>query len=193
MVIEKFKCKLTDASTIQERLFSASKAARKKRKQAAEDNACFVAKVTAVVESEGETAREDGMQDVDVADTTAAVVEGGGDVGDDGPNTDSSNVRECLRRERATMLMCSCLCLSCIFVSMSQDRAFVSVSAADSPSALSILLLQSSLSRLFILLPLFRRLHRLMYRMSGLRQMSRRQLTFLSGYGTSWQTMTPLP
>ena len=117
VVIEKFKCKLTDASTIQERLFSASKAARKKRKQAAEDNACFVAKVTAVVESEGETAREDGMQDVDVADTTAAVVEGGGDVGDDGPNTDSSNVRECLRRERATMLMCSCLCLSCIFVS----------------------------------------------------------------------------
>ena len=56
-----------------------------------------------------------------LTDTTAAVVEGGGDVGDDGPNTDSSNVRECLRRERATMLMCSCLCLSwclsCIFVS----------------------------------------------------------------------------
>ena len=52
-----------------------------------------------------------------LTDTTAAVVEGGDDVGDDGPNTDSSNVRECLRRERATMLMCACLCLSCIFVS----------------------------------------------------------------------------
>ena len=115
-------------------------------------------------------------------------------VGDGGPNTDSSNVRECLRRERATMLMCSCLCLLVyICIKMSQDRAFVSVSAADSPSALSILLLQSSLSRLFILLPLFRRLHRLMYRISGLRQMSHRQLTFLSGYETSWQTMTPLP
>ena len=77
MVIEKFKCKLTDASTIQERLFSASKAARKKRKQAAEDKACFVAKVTAVVESEGETAREDGMQDVDVEEDHGEVGKGG--------------------------------------------------------------------------------------------------------------------
>ena len=76
---------------------------------------------------------------------------------------------------------------------MSQDRAFVSVSAADSPSALSILLLQSSLSRLFILLPLFRRLHRLMYRISGLRQMSHRQLNFLSGYETSWQDDDAMP
>ena len=35
--------------------------------------------------------------------TTAPVVEGGGDVGDGGPNTDSSNVRKWLRRERATV------------------------------------------------------------------------------------------